>query len=114
VLFSGQRTLVHHAKSTSDGASKGVWTTSVYSATKSAVRSFARTWTVYLKHRNILINLYWFNRQTSLDFAHTEEEIMQIKANLIAAVSMVRMESHDENTKAVSFLASYHSYRTMA
>ena len=54
VLFSGQRTL-HHAKSTSNRASKGVGTTSVYSATKSAVRSFVPTLTVYLKHRNILI-----------------------------------------------------------
>src|SRR5918911_2922911 len=33
------------------GGSKGVGTTSVYSATKAAIRSFARTWTVDLKHR---------------------------------------------------------------
>ena len=30
--------------------------TSVYSASKAAVRSFARTWTVDLKHRKIRVN----------------------------------------------------------
>jgi len=34
-------------------ASKGVEATSVYSATKAAIRSFARSWTVELKHRKI-------------------------------------------------------------
>ena len=38
------------------GGSKGVGTTSVYSATKAAIRSFARTWTVDLKHRKIRVN----------------------------------------------------------
>ena len=38
------------------GASKGVEATSVYSATKAAIRSFARTWTVDLKHRKIRVN----------------------------------------------------------
>src|ERR671930_1613571 len=38
------------------GASKGVGATSVYSVTKAAIRSFARTWTVELKHRKIRVN----------------------------------------------------------
>jgi len=37
-------------------ASKGVEASSVYSATKAAIRSFARTWTVELKHRKIRVN----------------------------------------------------------
>jgi NAD(P)-dependent dehydrogenase (short-subunit alcohol dehydrogenase family) len=37
-------------------ASKGLEALSVYSATKAAVRSFARTWTVDLKHRKIRVN----------------------------------------------------------
>jgi NAD(P)-dependent dehydrogenase (short-subunit alcohol dehydrogenase family) len=37
-------------------ASKGFETSSVYSATKAAIRSFARTWTVELKHRKIRVN----------------------------------------------------------
>src|SRR5438477_5293709 len=37
-------------------ASKGFSANSVYSATKAAVRSFARTWTTDLKHRRIRVN----------------------------------------------------------
>src|SRR3989454_9349520 len=37
-------------------ASKGLPANSVYSATKAAVRSFARTWTTDLKHRHIRVN----------------------------------------------------------
>jgi NAD(P)-dependent dehydrogenase (short-subunit alcohol dehydrogenase family) len=37
-------------------ASTGFEATSVYSATKAAVRSFARCWTVDLKHRKIRVN----------------------------------------------------------
>ena len=37
-------------------ASKGLAANSVYSATKAAVRSFARTWTTDLKHRRIRVN----------------------------------------------------------
>jgi NAD(P)-dependent dehydrogenase (short-subunit alcohol dehydrogenase family) len=37
-------------------ASKGVEASSVYNATKAAIRSFARTWTVDLKHRKIRVN----------------------------------------------------------
>src|SRR5207247_7332708 len=40
----------------SAGASKGIEVSSVYSATKVAVRSFARTWTVDLKQRKIRVN----------------------------------------------------------
>ena len=38
------------------GGSKGFEGVSVYSATKAAVRSFARSWTVDLKHRKIRVN----------------------------------------------------------
>jgi NAD(P)-dependent dehydrogenase (short-subunit alcohol dehydrogenase family) len=37
-------------------ASKGLAANSVYSATKAAVRSFARTWTTDLKARRIRVN----------------------------------------------------------
>src|SRR3954469_23660451 len=37
-------------------ASKGLGASSVYSATKAAVRSFARTWTTDLKERRIRVN----------------------------------------------------------
>jgi NAD(P)-dependent dehydrogenase (short-subunit alcohol dehydrogenase family) len=38
-------------------ASKGVEGSIVYNATKAAVRSFARTWTVDLKQRKIRVNV---------------------------------------------------------
>ena len=38
------------------GGSKGFETSTVYSATKAAIRSFARTWTVELKQRKIRVN----------------------------------------------------------
>jgi NAD(P)-dependent dehydrogenase (short-subunit alcohol dehydrogenase family) len=91
------------------GASKGVGATSVYSATKAAIRSFARTWTVDLKLRKIRVNAISpgpidtpaFNR-----LAQTEEEIEQIKAGLVAVVPIGRIGSPGEIAKAVSFLAS--------
>ena len=91
------------------GASKGVATTSVYSATKAAIRSFARTWTVDLKHRKIRVNTISpgpIDTPIFDSIAQTEEEIKQIKANLVAAVPMGRMGAPDEIAKAVSFLAS--------
>jgi NAD(P)-dependent dehydrogenase (short-subunit alcohol dehydrogenase family) len=91
------------------GASKGIEATSVYSATKAAIRSFARTWTVDLKHRKIRINAISPGPIDTAVFdslAQTENEIKQIKANLVAAVPMGRIGSPDEIAKAVSFLAS--------
>src|SRR5215467_964082 len=40
----------------SAGGSKGTPALSVYNATKAAIRSFARSWTVDLKHRKIRVN----------------------------------------------------------
>jgi NAD(P)-dependent dehydrogenase (short-subunit alcohol dehydrogenase family) len=91
------------------GASKGVATTSVYSATKAAIRSFARTWTVDLKHRKIRVNAISpgpIDTPIFSSLAQTEEEVKQIKANLIASVPMGRMGTADEIAKAVSFLVS--------
>ena len=91
------------------GASKGFGATSVYSATKAAIRSFARTWTMDLKHRKIRVNTISPGPIDTPIFdsvAQTEEEVKQIKANLIAAVPMGRMGTADEIAKAVSFLTS--------
>ena len=77
------------------GASKGVATTSVYSATKAPIRSFARTWTVDLKHRKIRVNAISpgpIDTPIFDSIAQTEEEIKQIKANLVAAYRWVEWE----------------------
>src|ERR671930_2134136 len=87
------------------GASKGVGATSVYSATKAAIRSFARTWTVDLKDRKISVNAISpgpIDTPAFNSLAHTEEEVKQIKANLVAAVPMGRIGTPDEIAKAVS------------
>jgi NAD(P)-dependent dehydrogenase (short-subunit alcohol dehydrogenase family) len=90
-------------------SSKGFGTSTVYSATKAAIRSFARTWTVDLKHRKIRVNAISpgpIDTPILNSAVQTEEEIEQIKASLVASVPMGRMGSPDEVAKAVSFLAS--------
>ena len=90
-------------------SSKGFETSTVYSATKAAIRSFARTWTVDLKHRKIRVNAISPGPIDTPIFSsviQNEEEIEQIKASLVASVPMGRMGSPDEVAKAVSFLAS--------
>jgi NAD(P)-dependent dehydrogenase (short-subunit alcohol dehydrogenase family) len=90
-------------------ASKGMEALSVYSATKAAVRSFARTWTVDLKHRKIRVNAVSPGSIYTPGFngmAQSEEEIEQLKKSVITAIPMDRMGSPDEIAKVVSFLAS--------
>lgn len=52
-LFNDGGSIILNA---STAASKAIEDFSVYCATKAAVRSFARTWTVELKHRKIRVN----------------------------------------------------------
>ena len=90
-------------------SSKGFETSTIYSATKAAVRSFARTWTVDLKQRKIRVNAISPGPIDTPIFSstiQTEEQIEQIKNSLVASVPMGRMGSPDEVDKAVSFLAS--------
>src|ERR1700738_2978383 len=86
-------------------ASKGLPNWSVYSATKAAVRSFARTWTMDLKDRRIRVNAVspgiidtppWH----SIDAA---EERMKI---ISSSVPLGRFGTPDDIAKAVVFLAS--------
>jgi NAD(P)-dependent dehydrogenase (short-subunit alcohol dehydrogenase family) len=82
---------------------------SVYSATKAAVRSFARTWTIELKHRKIRVNAISPGPIDTPGFnglAQSEEQAEQLKTNQVSTVPLSRMESPDEVAKAVSFLAS--------
>ena len=91
------------------GSSKGVEESSVYSATKAAVRSFARTWTVDLRHRKIRVNAISPGPIDTLIFGNllqNEEQSRQFKKNIVNTVPMGRMGSPDEVAKAVSFLAS--------
>ncbi|HEX6672742.1 MAG TPA: glucose 1-dehydrogenase [Nitrososphaeraceae archaeon] len=91
------------------GSSKGVGGSSVYSATKAAVRSFARTWTVDLKERKIRVNAISpgpIDTPIFSSITQNEEQSELFKKNIVNAVPMKRMGSPDEVAKAVSFLAS--------
>jgi NAD(P)-dependent dehydrogenase (short-subunit alcohol dehydrogenase family) len=116
VLFSVQKALPLFQDggsiilNASIAASKGVESFSVYSATKAAIRSFARTWTVDLKQRKIRVNAVSpgpIDTPAIDRLAQSEEEeIKQLKKSIITTVPMGRMGSPDEVAKVVSFLAS--------
>jgi NAD(P)-dependent dehydrogenase (short-subunit alcohol dehydrogenase family) len=89
-------------------ASKGFEATSVYSATKAAIRSFARTWTADLKQRKIRVNTISPGRIDTPIFngVLNEEQTKQFNATVVANVPLGRMGNPDEVAKAASFLAS--------
>jgi NAD(P)-dependent dehydrogenase (short-subunit alcohol dehydrogenase family) len=89
-------------------ATKGLHANSVYSATKAAVRSFARTWTTDLKPRRIRVNAVspgsidtpgLSNLLASADTG--QERLKTISTN----VPLGRLGKPDEVAKAVVFLA---------
>lgn len=88
---------------------KGMPAFGVYSSTKAAVRSFARTWTNELKDRGIRVNVVSpgpIDTPGVDGLAQNEEQARQIKAGLAAQVPLGRMGQPDEIAKAVVFLAS--------
>ena len=88
---------------------KGVPALSVYSATKAAVRSFARSWTTDLKDRRIRVNAISpgpIDTPGVDSLGKNAEETKQFKAAMIATVPMGRMGNSDEIAKAAVFLAS--------
>jgi NAD(P)-dependent dehydrogenase (short-subunit alcohol dehydrogenase family) len=90
-------------------ASKGLPMNSVYSATKAAIRSFARTWTTDLKDRRIRVNAVspgpietpGLNNLVASTGAG-EERLKMLSNN----VPLGRLGTPDEIAKAVVFLAS--------
>jgi len=90
-------------------ASKGLTANSVYSATKAAVRSFARTWTTDLKDRRIRVNAVSpgpIDTPGLNDLAAStgsgEERLKAIAGN----VPLGRLGKPEEIARAVVFLAS--------
>jgi NAD(P)-dependent dehydrogenase (short-subunit alcohol dehydrogenase family) len=90
-------------------ASKGLSSNSVYSATKAAIRSFARTWTTDLKDRHIRVNAV---SPGPIDtpglnnlLASSGAGEQRLKA-LSTVVPLGRLGTPDEIAKAVVFLAS--------
>jgi NAD(P)-dependent dehydrogenase (short-subunit alcohol dehydrogenase family) len=90
-------------------ASKGLSSNSVYSATKAAVRSFARTWTTDLKERRIRVNAVspGATDTPGLNDLLASTQTGQQRLNMISnAVPPGRLGTADEIAKAVVFLAS--------
>ena len=91
------------------GASKGTQALSVYNATKAAIRSFARSWTVDLKHRKIRVNAISPGPIDTPGLSRLFEngqQADQVKTTLLSTIPMRRMGNPDEVAKAVLFLAS--------
>ena len=86
-------------------ASKGLPDWSVYSATKAAVRSFARTWTTDLKARRIRVNALSPGFTDTPPWHSTAAAEESMKA-ISSSVPLGRFGTPDEIAKAVVFLAS--------
>lgn len=114
LLFSVQKALplFQHGGSiilsASVGGSKGTPSLSVYNATKAAVRSFARSWTVELKNRKIRVNAISPGPTDTLGFSRLLEngQAEQAKRILLSTIPMGRMGTPGEVAKAIAFLAS--------
>src|SRR5229473_3192689 len=90
-------------------ASKGLSSNSVYSATKAAVRSFARTWTTDLKERRIRVNAVSPGSidTPGLSGLLASSETGQQRLKMIAnSIPLGRLGTPDEIASAVVFLAS--------
>jgi NAD(P)-dependent dehydrogenase (short-subunit alcohol dehydrogenase family) len=76
---------------------------SVYSASKAAIRSLARTWTMELKSRNIRVNVI---SPGSIDTATFDGVPQEVRDGLTQQIPMGRFGTSEEIASAALFLAS--------
>ena len=89
--------------------SKGLSSNSVYSATKAAIRSFARTWTTDLKDRRIRVNAIspgTIDTPGLNDLLASGEAGEHRRKMVASAIPLGRFGRPEEVAKAVVFLAS--------
>ena len=90
-------------------ARKGIAGFSVYSATKAAVRSFARSWTAELKGRKIRVNSISPGPiETPIlgKMGLSEEQVTEFETQLLTQIPLGRMGHSEEIAATVLFLAS--------
>ncbi|HSY99629.1 MAG TPA: SDR family oxidoreductase [Terriglobales bacterium] len=87
---------------------KGFPAMSVYSATKAAVRSFARTWINDFRDRRIRVNVLSPGHIDTpiLEDLQQGDALVKMKKEMENSVPLGRLGDPDEIAKAVSFLAS--------
>jgi NAD(P)-dependent dehydrogenase (short-subunit alcohol dehydrogenase family) len=89
---------------------KGFPAFSVYAATKAALRSFSRTWSVDLRERRIRVNVVAPGTVVTpaykSELGMTDDQVKQFEAQAAAATPLGRAGTPDEIAKAVLFLAS--------
>ncbi len=106
-LFKNGGSIILNA---SISASKGMEDLSVYCATKAAVRSFARTWSMDLKDRKIRINALSPGVIPTPGFSNsfglTDEQVREFTESAIPKIPMGRTGTSEEIAKAALFLAS--------
>ena len=89
---------------------KGLPAFGVYAATKAALRSFARTWSVDLPARKIRVNVVAPGTVVTPAYSGvlrmTDDQIKQFEAQAAAVTPLGRAGTPDEVAKAVLFLAS--------
>lgn len=105
-LMQAGSTIVLNASTTSI---KGTGAFSVYSATKAAVRNFARSWAIDLKERQIRVNVISPGVVPTPGYdllGLTEEQVQGFVAAQAATIPLGRVGTPAEIAKAVVFLAS--------
>jgi NAD(P)-dependent dehydrogenase (short-subunit alcohol dehydrogenase family) len=87
---------------------KGLPGFGVYAATKAALRSFARSWSVDLKDRNIRVNVISPGMVITpiLNVFGSDQQIEEFRTQYSATAPLGRPGTPDEIAKAVEFLAS--------
>lgn len=105
-LMASGSTIVLNASTTSV---KGTGAFSVYSATKAAVRNFARSWTIDLKEKGIRVNVVSPGVVPTPGYDGLGLSTVQVQGFIdqqVQTIPLGRVGTPDEIAKAVVFLAS--------